>query len=155
MKFKSLSALLAFIILWGCSKKEGDCPEVTITAPSAEVATLKSYLDAAGITATQDDRGFFYTIANAGSGSHPTACSHVTVNYTGKLTTGITFDDGDNVSFSLSQLITGWQEGIPLIAEGGSITLYLPPSLAYGSSANGSIPANSNLIFIIELKSVN
>ncbi|MBX7109170.1 MAG: FKBP-type peptidyl-prolyl cis-trans isomerase [Chitinophagales bacterium] len=155
MKHKPLFALLACIIIFGCNKKDGNCPEVTITAPSAEVATLKSYLDAAGITAVEDDRGFFYTIASAGTGDYPTACSHVTVNYTGKLTNGITFDDGDNVSFSLSQLITGWQEGIPLIAEGGSITLYLPPSLAYGSAANGSIPANSNLIFIIDLKSVN
>jgi len=78
----------------------------------------------------------------------------VVVNYVGKLTNGTIFDSGNNVSFSLGGLITGWQEGIPLIAPGGSITLYLPPSLAYGSRATGSIPANSNLIFKIDLKSV-
>ena len=42
-----------------------------------------------------------------------------------------------------------------LIAPGGSITLYLPPSLAYGSTAVGSIPANSILVFTIDLLAVN
>ena len=65
------------------------------------------------------------------------------------------FDSGNNVQFNLSGLIIGWQEGIPLIAPGGSITLYLPPSLAYGSTAVGSIPANSILVFTIDLLAVN
>ena len=85
----------------------------------------------------------------------PTVSSNVTVNYTGKLTNGNTFDSGKGVSFGLNQLITGWQYGIPLIAPGGSITLYLPPSLAYGSRATVDIPANSVLIFTIDLVRVN
>lgn len=150
---KLLFFLLPVMIVTAC--KKDDCPEVTTTAPASEVANLKNYLDANSIIATQDTRGFFYTIADAGSGDKPTSCSGVTVNYTGKLTNGTTFDDGTNVSFYLSQLIIGWQEGIPLIAPGGTITLYLPPSLAYGSSGSGSsIPPNANLIFVIDLKSV-
>lgn len=135
-------------------KKDGNCPEVTITAPASEVATLKAYLDAANITATEDSRGFFYTISSQGSGSHPDACDGVTVDYTGELTTGVPFDEGQNVSFYLSQLITGWQLGIPLIAPGGRITLYLPPSLAYGTTGSGSIPPNANLVFVIDLLDV-
>ncbi|HAD33478.1 MAG TPA: FKBP-type peptidylprolyl isomerase, partial [Chitinophagaceae bacterium] len=57
----------------------------------------------------------------------------------------------NGVSFGLDGLIVGWQEGIPLIGAGGKIKLYLPPSLAYGSNANGNIPANSSLIFDIDL----
>ena len=65
------------------------------------------------------------------------------------------FDSGNGVSFGLNQLIVGWQEGIPLIAPGGSITLYLPPSLAYGAQAQQGIPANSILVFQIDLIRIN
>jgi FKBP-type peptidyl-prolyl cis-trans isomerase FkpA len=105
--------------------------------------------------ATADERGFYYTIHSAGSGTKPTICSNVTVNYTGKLTTGSTFDSANGISFDLNRLIVGWQAGIPLIAPGGSITLYLPPSLAYGSQAQTGIPANSILVFRIDLVKVN
>ena len=124
-------------------------------APEAEVAILKEFIDAIGISATADERGFYYIIHSPGSGPKPTVRSNVTVNYEGSLTNGKVFDSGKNISFGLYQLILGWQEGIPLIAPGGSITLYLPPSLAYGSRAQGGIPANSILIFKIDLIRVN
>ena len=124
-------------------------------APEAEVATLKEFIEASGISATADDRGFYYTIQAPGSGENPTVRSNVTVNYEGSLTNGKVFDSGKNISFGLYQLILGWQEGIPLVAPGGSITLYLPPSLAYGSRAQGGIPANSILIFKIDLIRIN
>ncbi|MGV3556728.1 FKBP-type peptidyl-prolyl cis-trans isomerase [Larkinella arboricola] len=124
-------------------------------APEAEVAILKEFIDASGISATADERGFYYTIHSPGSGPKPTVRSNVTVNYEGSLTNGKIFDSGKNISFGLYQLILGWQEGIPLIAPGGSITLYLPPSLAYGSRAQGGIPANSILIFKIDLIRIN
>ncbi|GAB3562413.1 hypothetical protein GCM10027578_04730 [Spirosoma luteolum] len=128
---------------------------VTVKAPDNEIATLRQTLAAKGITATYDDRGFFYTIKTPGKGAKPTICSNVTVNYTGKLTNGTTFDSGEGVSFGLGQLILGWQEGIPLVAPGGTVTLYLPPSLAYGPQEQSGIPANSILIFDIDLLSIN
>ncbi|GAB3883597.1 FKBP-type peptidyl-prolyl cis-trans isomerase [Spirosoma agri] len=128
---------------------------VTTKAPSEEVATLKQFIDAGKLAATFDERGFYYTIQSPGSGTKPTVCSNVTVNYTGKLTNGTTFDSGTGISFGLNQLIVGWQEGIPLVAPGGSITLYLPPSLAYGPQEQNNIPANSILIFQIDLVKVN
>lgn len=155
---KLLIVSLFLVAITSCSKKDdnnnNNCPDVTTTAPASEVATLRTHIQANNIIAVEDPRGFFYTIDAPGSGSKPTACSGVTVNYVGKLTDGTTFDSGNNVTFSLDRLIIGWQEGIPLIAPGGSITLYLPPSLAYGSRATGGIPANSNLIFKIDLKAV-
>lgn len=73
------------------------------------------------------------------------------VNYLGRLTNGDVFDQGNGVEFALSKLVIGWQEGIPLIGAGGKIKLYLPPSLAYGSQAVSGIPANSILVFDIDL----
>jgi FKBP-type peptidyl-prolyl cis-trans isomerase FkpA len=158
---KEMKKILTFIviaviaIITGCSKKDSGCPSVNISAPDTEVANLKAYLDAKNISAIADARGFFYTIKTAGSAAKPTVCQTVAVAYVGKLTNGQTFDSSTNATFPLSTLITGWQEGIPLIGTGGSIVLYLPPSLAYGNRSAGSIPANSNLIFTIDLKAFN
>ena len=154
MTMKKITLLFSVLILASCSKNE-NCEEVKTAAPVSEVNNLRDYLNTNGITTTEDSRGFFYIINSTGTGDKPTICSSVTVNYVGKLLDGTTFDSGNNSSFSLSGLITGWQEGIPLIAPGGKITLYLPPTLAYGSSGVGSIPANSNLIFEIDLVKVN
>lgn len=137
-------------LLNACSKGDS-CPTVTTSVPAGEVSNLRAYIQSNSISASEDSRGFFYTISDAGSNSKPSTCSSVTVNYIGKFTTGITFDQNNNVTFPLSQLILGWQEGIPLIGTGGKITLYLPPSLGYGSKTVGSIPANSNLVFTIDL----
>lgn len=154
MNMKKITILFSVLIFASCSKNE-NCEEVKTVAPVSEVSNLRDYLNTNGITTTEDSRGFFYIINSPGTGEKPTICSSVTVNYVGKLLDGTTFDSGNNSSFSLSGLITGWQEGIPLISPGGKITLYLPPTLAYGSSGVGSIPANSNLIFEIDLLKVN
>lgn len=128
---------------------------MNISAPKEETDAVAQYLATNNITAKQDAQGFFYTIEAAGSGSHPSSCANVTVNYSGKLTNGTEFDKAENVSFDLGTLISGWQAGIPLIAKGGKITLYLPPSLAYGDRAAGPVPANSILIFTIDLLKIN
>lgn len=146
--------LLWALLAAGCqSANQTPCTAATVTtkAPPAEVAALKQYINSRGITATADDRGFYYAIQSPGSGTKPTVCSTVTVNYAGKLTSGTTFDSANGARFPLNQLIVGWQEGIPLLSPGGSLTLYLPPSLAYGAQEQRAIPANSILVFTISL----
>jgi len=55
----------------------------------------------------------------------------------------------------LSNVIQGWQEGIPLFNEGGSGILLIPSALGYGSQTVNSIPSNSVLIFEVTLLRVN
>lgn len=156
IKITVFAALLAGTF-GACDKKttsNASCPPVTTSAPADEVTRLEQYLASANLTPVKDDRGFYYTIDQPGSGDKPSACATVTVNYKGRLTTGEEFDAADGVEFPLPNLIVGWQEGIPLIAPGGKVTLYLPPSLAYGSEAQQGIPANSILIFEIDLVDV-
>ncbi|RAJ96071.1 FKBP-type peptidyl-prolyl cis-trans isomerase FkpA [Larkinella arboricola] len=159
MKKYGFAFLIGVLLLAGCQQNTDQTPcdptPVSIKAPQAEVATLKQYIDSNRIAATADERGFYYVIHAPGAGAKPTVCSNVTVNYKGQLTNGEEFDSGNQVSFGLNQLIFGWQEGIPLIAPGGSITLYLPPTLAYGAQAQPGIPANSILVFKIDLIRVN
>jgi FKBP-type peptidyl-prolyl cis-trans isomerase len=85
----------------------------------------------------------------------PDLNSVVKVYYTGKLVDGTVFDERQSpeqpLPFPLVNLIDGWQEGIPYIGKGGKEKLLVPSHLGYGSRTQGSIPANSVLIFDIEL----
>jgi FKBP-type peptidyl-prolyl cis-trans isomerase len=97
----------------------------------------------------------YYIIDAAGSGATANICSTVGVKYKGQLTNGTVFDQSaTTVTFPLDNLIEAWKKGIPIIKTGGKIKLYCPPSLAYGSQAVGTIPANSILIFEVELTNV-
>jgi len=149
MKYVPFLFLVALLGLQSCKKKT-NCDAPTTVAPDAEVTTLANYISSNSITAVKDSRGFYYNLQIAG-GSKPDLCSTVKVNYQGSLTNGSVFDNGNGVSFPLSNLIPGWQMGIPLVGKTGKIILYLPPSLGYGSQAQSGIPANSILIFTIEL----
>jgi FKBP-type peptidyl-prolyl cis-trans isomerase FkpA len=149
--------LVIVVLVSGCNKnKEQACPftDPNITVPAAEITALESYLTSKNITnAIKDPRGFYYTITTAGTGATAGLCSSITIFYAGKLTNEVIFDQtsGSPRTFTLGQLIPGWIKGIPLIKSGGRILLYLPPSLGYGSQAKGNIPANSILIFDIDL----
>jgi FKBP-type peptidyl-prolyl cis-trans isomerase len=74
------------------------------------------------------------------------------------LANGTIFDStatGQTATFQLGKVIVGWQKGIPLVSSGGNITLFIPPTLAYGPSGSGPIPPNAILVFDIDLVGVN
>ena len=155
---KSLIVLLFPVMgLVSCMKADTvECvpTEITYTAPTSEVAALRGILAGSGITTTEDPRGFFYTITGPTTGVKPTTCSLVSLDYVAKILNGAQVDQGTNATFQVAAFITGWQEALPLLPKGASMKLYLPPSLAYGATANGNVPANSNLEFQIDLKEV-
>lgn len=126
---------------------------VNQTKLQQDIATIDSYLEDNSITAISDPSGVRYTIDVQGSGSKPCIERQITVKYKGKLlSTGAQFDASSNpVTFPLSNLILGWQIILPQISSGSKVTLYIPSGFGYGTSSVGSIPANSNLIFEIEL----
>jgi len=158
--------VIALIVFASCSKKVNSCgySTSTIIAPSSEQEALHDSLTAHGIDATLDPSGFFYNINQAGSGPSATnLCSTVSVFYRGGFLNGHGFDStstGAPAVFQLGQVIPGWQKGLPLVAKGGDITLYIPPSLAYGStvvkdtSGNVVIPAHTNLVFHVLIADV-
>jgi FKBP-type peptidyl-prolyl cis-trans isomerase len=81
----------------------------------------------------------------------------VVIHYTGWLTDekatkfDSSLDRGEKAEFPLDKLIKGWQEGIPGMKPGGVRRLKIPAELAYGNKAVDIIPANSVLVFEIEL----
>jgi len=154
MKKLLLVLAIAGIVNGGCSKDKCDYNECATKAPDAEIQAVQSYLSSKGITnAVQHCSGIFYVIDNAGSGKHPNGCSEVNVTYKGMLTNGSTFDQG-TTDLRLDEVIPGWRNGIPTVAVGGIIHLYIPPTLGYGPYANGPIPANSILVFDVTLNGV-
>ena len=84
----------------------------------------------------------------------------ITAHYTGALTKDGTIfqsshDFGNAVSFGLHQVIAGWTQGVPGMKIGGTRRLIIPAALAYGSrSPSANIPANSDLVFDIELEAI-
>src|SRR5262249_46839102 len=94
-----------------------------------------------------------------GKGKEAKKGDTVEVHYTGWLTNGKKFDSSvdrkKTFPFTLGagEVIKGWDEGVAGMKEGGKRTLIIPPELAYGNRevGGGLIPANSTLIFEVEL----
>jgi FKBP-type peptidyl-prolyl cis-trans isomerase FkpA len=158
MKKISLLVLVAVSVFFVSCKKEAKCPysELSITAPQAETDSIQRYLIANNITAAvRHQSGFFYIIGTPGTGAvHPDVCSDITFGYQLNSLAGTSYGGttgAETVKLTLGQTIPGWQKAIPLITEGGTLTLFIPPSLAYGSQAYQQIPGNTYLKFSLNL----
>ena len=106
-----------------------------------------------GISTTES--GLQFEAITVGEGPKPEETSTVEVHYEGTLLDGTVFDSsydrGESISFTLNRVIAGWTEGVQLMTVGSVYKFYIPSNLAYGSRNTGTIPANSVLIFKIEL----
>ncbi|WP_455677381.1 FKBP-type peptidyl-prolyl cis-trans isomerase [Pseudoscardovia suis] len=79
------------------------------------------------------------------------------VMYSGWLTDGTQFDSnwssGTSTQLTMSEdsVIKGFMQGLVGQKVGSQVLLIIPPDLGYGSTAQGSIPANSTLIFVVDI----
>lgn len=111
----------------------------------------------AGVTSLMDGQ-LQYEVLSEGSGAKPTVDDQVEVHYHGMLIDGTVFDSsverGEPATFSPKQVIKGWTEILQLMPVGSKWKVFIHPDLAYGSRGSRTIPANSALIFEIELISI-
>lgn len=144
---KTALLILITVAFLSCKKKK------TVDQAAADETIITQYIADHKLNATATGSGLYYVMTSVGAGANPTSTSSVTVKYKGYLTDGTVFDQSSNigVTFSLTQVIKGWTEGIPLFKKGGKGILLIPSALGYGAQQQGSIPANSVLIFDIEL----
>ena len=150
------------------SKKEGVAVFVGIgvlaylffTGPIMSLFSVPS--GDAGLTnnTQMNQDGFVAQDITVGSGQLAEAGDKIAAHYVGTLVNGQVFDSsrdrGTPIEFMLGvgQVIRGWDEGLVGMRVGGKRVLTISPEYAYGPNAVGSIPANSTLVFEVELMSV-
>lgn len=115
---------------------------------------------------TRTSSGLEYEIMQEGMGASPKPGNMVTVHYTGWLNkngqpSGQPFDSSHNrrqpftFQIGVGMVIKGWDEGVMTMKIGEKRRLYIPSNLGYGARGAGSIiPANADLIFDVELISI-
>ncbi len=95
-----------------------------------------------------------------GTGPEVARGNKVEVHYIGTLQNGSEFDNsnkrGEPFTFTVGEgrVIKGWEEGLIGMKVGGKRVLVIPPDMAYGDRVVGPIPANSTLVFAIELLAI-
>lgn len=123
-------------------------PASTLAAPRAKLPVGKVVLPVLS-----------YTVDKSGpvTGGHPKRSDTITVNYRLTLLDGTEVDNsakrGAPAIFPLNRLIPAWQILVQKMRPGDAWTFYVPPEYAYGAIARDNLPANSFLVFKVELVS--
>lgn len=133
-----------------------------VCQPSADVATYPGDPVGEWPTTAPAATELQTTDLRAGNGVAAAVGNCITVHYRLSLNDGTpiegnnTFENGQPIAFELlpGALIEGWIQGIPGMLEGGVRRLVVPPALGYGSAERPGIPADSTLIFDVELVKV-
>jgi len=153
-KFLMIAPLAA--VMMAC----GGETETTETTTEPEVVELTvdeeitQYLTENGWDGVRDASGMYVVTDSAGVGEErPVVTDSVKIFYQGFLLDGTNFDGTGEApaTFLLTDLIQGWQIGIPMFGKGGGGKLIIPSDLAYGDRDNGQIPGGSTLMFEIQL----
>ncbi|MDE1918936.1 MAG: FKBP-type peptidyl-prolyl cis-trans isomerase [Sphingomonadales bacterium] len=96
--------------------------------------------------------GLGYTMLRPASGPMPAASDIVLVNYIGYLaSTGAVFDQNTQSALPVNGVIPGFSQGMQMLAKGGIARFCIPAAMGYGAQESGPIPANSDLVFQVEL----
>ena len=126
---------------------QGDLP--TITFDGAGIPTMET-------TPTDPPADISVKTLKAGDGDEVAEGAYVKVNYAGFLwSDGSQFDSsydrGESTSFSLNQVVDGWKYGLVDTKVGDRVQIVIPPEFGYGDQESGTIPANSTLVFVIDI----
>jgi FKBP-type peptidyl-prolyl cis-trans isomerase len=160
------SALTVVVIVTIIQQHKSSSPGGSSTQNSATAASKTNSTDIAGTKLqgftplTTPLTKLEYVDTTVGTGATVQAGATITADYTGALAdSGVIFDasvdHGGPQTFSLNSVIAGWAQGIPGMKVGGTRELLIPASLAYGSSAQTGIPANSDLVFNVTITKID
>ena len=154
-----LTPLLAVALalpLAGCG---GDDDETTAPSSSTGIVETTTFAPSLGVDVsasgwTRTATGLYYRTLAPATGTAATVANgqRVSVRYTGWLSNGTQFESS-TYTFTLGrgEVIAGWDQGIVGMRVGERRQLVIPATLGYGTRANGPIPANSVLVFNVEV----
>ena len=153
MKLKNLMLIISLVII-GCNKNEEDKLSNTDINQNDQNNKKEVAMTNKEITT---ESGLKYIDIALGDGAMPETGDKVVVHYTGTLEDGTKFDSSRDRNrpfefpLGMGRVIKGWDEGLASMRIGGKRQLIIPANLGYGDRATGKIPANSTLIFDVEL----
>lgn len=102
--------------------------------------------------AAKTSSGLGVSVLRPASGPHPGATDVALINYIGYLAAnGQTFDQAMQTPMPVDRVVPGFGEGLQLMSSGAIYRFCIPAALAYGAQGSGPIPANSDLVFQVEL----
>ena len=151
-------ALLCTLTLAACT---GSADRGPAEAPAGDIAST-SFAPSLGVelgAMTQTPRGAYTRDLSPGTGVPVGPGQQVAIHYQGKLANGQEFEANGPADppfvfrLGVGEVVPGFDEGVTGMRVGGKRQVVIPPALGYGAQANGPIPANSILVFTIELVS--
>ena len=132
------------------------CAAAALALPSAPALAAKPKAAAKPVLTckTLAADGLSFTVIKAGKGEKPTDNDRVTVNYRGVFKSdGSEFDAGKATQFRVTRVVPGFSQGLKMMQPGGKYRLCIPAALGYGAEGYGSVPANADLVFEVEMLS--
>lgn len=102
-----------------------------------------------GVVTTET--GLQFKVLEEGTGPSPSPSDVALVGYKGTLLDGVVFDENPQTAMPVDGVVPGFSEGLQKMKKGGKYRLWIPPQLGYGDQAAGPIPANSVLVFDVQL----
>lgn len=163
--FLVTSSALTVVVIWTLASQgsSNNSSNSNNSNSNSQASTNAAGTKLAGFTPVASVPMFKETDLQVGSGAAVKSGATVTVNYTGAVaSTGTIFQStetsgGQPVTLSLSNVITGWQLGIPGMKVGGTRQLLIPASMAYGANppSGSGIPANAALVFNVTVEKID
>jgi peptidylprolyl isomerase len=144
---------LIWVGLLACSNTAGP------SNPKIEETTFAPSLNVDLSAMTKTGSGLYYRDLVIGAGALILVNDEVSAHYTGWLPNGTQFyhngpsDTPYKFTVGAGRVIAGWDQGVVGMRVGGVRQLVIPPALGYGSQATGPIPANSILVFSVQIVS--
>ncbi|MEO9131055.1 MAG: FKBP-type peptidyl-prolyl cis-trans isomerase [Sphingomonas sp.] len=151
LKVRALWAGLA-IVSAACGATLWAVPALAVqAAPDPAAAFLATNRGAIGVVETAS--GLQYKVLTPGQGdAKPTDQDVALINYEGRLVDGTSFDkSAAPTPMPIAGVVPGFAEGLKLMPRGAKLRFWIKPALGYGSEASGPIPANSVLVFDVEM----
>jgi len=156
--FLVTSSALTVAVIWQAMQDNKKAPEDTATQANKTQPKEEKMQD---FQPTSQPQAELKAIdLKPGTGAEVPAGATITADYVGALMSdGQVFDasakHGGPQTFSLSQVVAGWSQGIPGMKVGGTRRLLIPAALAYGPQAQPGIPANSDLVFDVTVQKID
>lgn len=157
MKKAKFLLILLSVALFGCGVEEvfDEQEQLAIDKQLIEQYLADNNIDAQQINET----GIYYVISQSGTGPNAEFASSVFTHYRGYLLDGTEFDSSSGSApfdfvVGAGAVIRGWELAFQELNKGASATLFIPSLYGYGTRRQGSIPANSVLLFDVTVTDI-